>query len=100
LEPLKKEEPTQSKNTRDIDEIREYLDCRYICEQDALWRLLGFDIHYHWPPVERLPVHLPLLNTIRLHKNTKLEDITKDPKFHKTKLTEWFETNKLHEDAK
>jgi len=100
LEPLKKEDPTQNKNTKDIDEIKEYLDCRYICEQDALWRLLGFDIHYHWPPVERLPVHLPLLNTIRLHKNTKLQHITKDPKFHKTKLTEWFETNKLHEDAR
>jgi hypothetical protein len=73
LEPLKKEaatkDPKQNKNTRDIDEIKEYLDCRYICEKDALWRLLGFDIHYHWPPVERLPVHLPLQNTIRLHKN-------------------------------
>jgi ATP-dependent DNA helicase PIF1 len=45
-------------------------------------------------------VHLPLQNKITLHKNTKLHNITKDPKFHKTKLTEWFETNKLHEDTR
>jgi hypothetical protein len=47
---------------KDIDEIKEYLECGYICELDSLWRLLGFDIHYHYPPVERLQVHLPLQN--------------------------------------
>jgi len=56
------------KKTKEIDEIKEYLDCRYICEQDALWRLLGFDIHYHWPLVERLPVHVPLLNIVNITK--------------------------------
>jgi hypothetical protein len=44
----------QMKKIKDIDEIKEYLDCRYICEQDAMWRLHGFDIDYHWPPVEKL----------------------------------------------
>ena len=48
------DEETQTRN-----EVREYLDCRYICEQDACWRIFGFDIHRHYPPVERLPVHLP-----------------------------------------
>lgn len=85
---------------KDIDEIKEYLDCRYICEQDALWRLLEYDIHYHWPPVERLPVHLPLQNMVSLRKGTKLKTITEDPRSKRTKLTEWFEANKLHEDAR
>jgi hypothetical protein len=40
------------KQTGEINEIQEYLDARYICEQDGLWRLLGFEIHYHTPSVE------------------------------------------------
>ena len=58
----------EDEQTKDIDEIKEHLDCRYICEQDAIWRLLGFNIHYHWPPVERLPVHLPFMNIVKLQK--------------------------------
>ncbi|KAJ1283306.1 hypothetical protein BS78_03G118400 [Paspalum vaginatum] len=55
FERIKKGEDTPiDKETKNIDEIKEYLDCR----------LLGFDIHYHWPPVERLPVHLPLQNIL------------------------------------
>lgn len=72
----------------------------YICEQDALWRLLGFDIHYHYPPVERLPVHLPLFNKVKLPTNTKLKNLANDPNITKTKLTEWFQVNKNHEEAR
>ena len=94
------EPPPTNKETKDIDEIKEYLECRYICEQDALWRLLGFEIHHHWPPVERLPVHLPLMNTVKLKKGQKLQNIINDPKSRKTMLTEWFEANKKNEEAR
>jgi len=90
----KQSEKPINEQTKDIDEIKEYLECRYISKQDVLWRLLEYDIHYHWPPVERLPVHLPLQNLIKMHKDTKLKSIVKDPKLQKTKLTEWFEANK------
>ncbi|KAJ1259806.1 hypothetical protein BS78_10G184200 [Paspalum vaginatum] len=83
FERIRKGEDTPiNKKTRDIDKIKEYLDCRYICEQDALWRLLSFDIHYHWPHIERLPA------------------IAKDPKYRKTKLTAWFEANENYEEAR
>jgi hypothetical protein len=52
FEHIKKDkDQSRHKETKDIDEIKEYLMCRYICELDTLWRLLGFDIHYHCPPV-------------------------------------------------
>ena len=57
-----------NQETKDIDEIKEYLDCRYLSEQDALWRLFGYEIHHHWPPVERIPVHLPLMNIVKYKK--------------------------------
>src|SRR6266540_1380814 len=65
-----------------------------------MWRLLSFEIHYHWPPVERLPVHLPLMNIIRIKTHTKLTDITTHPNNTKTMLTEWFNTNIKYEEAR
>jgi hypothetical protein len=91
---------SDQQQSKDIDEIKEYLDCRYICEQDAIWRLLGYDIHHHWPAVERLPVHLPSLNVIKLRKGVKLQAILQDPKLRKTKLTEWFEANKQYPETR
>lgn len=58
-----------------IDEIKEYLDCRYICEQDALWRIYGYDIHTKIPAVERLPVHMPNMNMVRFRSNSNLANI-------------------------
>jgi hypothetical protein len=41
-----------------IDEIKKYLEMRYISTIEACWRLFGFHIHYQDPPVERLNFHL------------------------------------------
>jgi hypothetical protein len=71
FEHIKKDkDQSRHQETKDIDEIKEYLRCRYICKVDTLWRLIGFDIHYHCPPVERLQVHLPFQNIVKLEKDT------------------------------
>jgi hypothetical protein len=46
------------------DEVREYLDSHYICDKDSCWRVYGYDIHKHYPAVERMLVHLPNGNYI------------------------------------
>ena len=93
------EDAPQNIESDTIDEIKEYLDCRYLCEQDALWRLFGFEIHHHTPPVERLPVHLPLMNNVTLKSDIELKTLLKDPKIQKTMLTEWFTANQQYENA-
>ncbi len=40
------------------NEVRDYMDCHYISACEAVWSLLGYDIHYRDPSVERLPFHL------------------------------------------
>ncbi|GJZ17940.1 DNA helicase [Tanacetum coccineum] len=40
-----------------IDEIKNYLDSRYIGPHEACWRLFEFDIHYREPAVQVLAVH-------------------------------------------
>ncbi|XP_076939638.1 uncharacterized protein LOC143608505 [Bidens hawaiensis] len=47
------------KNTdRNVNEIKEFYNCRYLLACEALWRVLGFDVHYRMPAVMRLPFHL------------------------------------------
>lgn len=43
---------------RDKDEITLYQPGRYLSSSEAVWRILKFDIHRHYPPVEALDVHL------------------------------------------
>ena len=69
------EDAPYDKETRTVNEVKEYLDCRYICEQDACWRVFGFDIHRHFPAVERMPVHLPNENFITFKARTKMHRV-------------------------
>ena len=75
--------------TKTINEVKEYLDCRYICEQDACWRIFGFDIHRHYPAVERLPVHLPDDNCIVYDANAAIASGASEEFLRKTMLTKW-----------
>ena len=34
------------------DEIKQYLNGRYVCAVEAAWRLFGFKIHYRYPSVD------------------------------------------------
>lgn len=82
-----------------INGVKEYLDCRYICEQDAVWRILGYDIHRHFPPVERLVVHLPHMNNLSLRPNDNLARVVSNSFLARTPLTAWLDANRDHEDA-
>ncbi|PWZ39241.1 hypothetical protein Zm00014a_013353 [Zea mays] len=60
-------------NTR--NEVKEYLDARFICPYDSCWRILGYEIHRHFPPIARLPVHLPNENYITYHASANMSQI-------------------------
>lgn len=76
-----------------IDEVKEYLDCRYICEQDACWRIFGYDIHRHYPPIERMTVHLPDDTCIVYEGNMDITAIASEEFLRRTMLTQWFVAN-------
>lgn len=42
----------------DIDEIKMYESGRYISSSEAVWRILGFNIHDRYPAITHLDVHL------------------------------------------
>jgi len=46
-------------NVVEANEIKKYLDCRYVFASKAVWRIFKFDMHERFPTVERLQYHLP-----------------------------------------
>ncbi|XP_074374440.1 uncharacterized protein LOC141714843 [Apium graveolens] len=57
-----------------IDEVKHYLNGRYVCASEVFWRIFAFDIHSRWPSVERLPIHL----TGKKHVSFKAGDVLED----------------------
>ncbi|XP_071740091.1 uncharacterized protein [Rutidosis leptorrhynchoides] len=56
----------------EVDEIKKYLDCRYLSPCEAVWRMFSFDIHFSKPSVIKLSYHLPNHHTITLHDSQNL----------------------------
>ncbi|GKD54835.1 DNA helicase, partial [Tanacetum coccineum] len=48
-----------------IDEIKNYVEARYIGPHEACWRILDFPIHYRNPPVQTLAVHLENMQQLK-----------------------------------
>ncbi|KAL3639082.1 hypothetical protein CASFOL_016989 [Castilleja foliolosa] len=82
-----------------VNEIKNFVDGRYICPHEASWRILNFPIHERTPAVEVLAVHLQDMQNVTLKENLKLQAIVRNPSFGKTTLTQWFESNKLDSDG-
>ncbi|XP_071699004.1 uncharacterized protein [Rutidosis leptorrhynchoides] len=84
----------------DVDEIRNYLDCRYLSPCEAVWRLFSFDIHYSKPSVIKLSYHLPNQQSITLHDSQKLPALLRRESIKETMFTQWFELNKEDDFAR
>ncbi|KAF1891876.1 hypothetical protein Lal_00016906 [Lupinus albus] len=55
IEPI---EDGGSQTRGNIDEVKQYLDCRYVSPLEACWITFQFPIHGRQPIVERLHFHL------------------------------------------
>ncbi|XP_038709423.1 uncharacterized protein LOC120004225 isoform X1 [Tripterygium wilfordii] len=83
-----------------IDEIKNYLDCRYLTAYESAWRIFEFHIHYKFPPVQNLTIHMPLMNNIVFRGDIAINDVLQQPGIEKTMLTEWMFTNSNFDDAR
>ncbi|GKB81330.1 ATP-dependent DNA helicase PIF1 [Tanacetum coccineum] len=48
-----------SKQVLEVDEIKNFQNCRFLAPCEAVWRLFSYDIHYSYPTVMQLSFHLP-----------------------------------------
>lgn len=58
-----------------IDEIADFIECRYLCANQCIWRLFEYVIHFRNPPVERLACHLPNMNTVSFRSDANLASV-------------------------
>ena len=80
-----------------IDEIKEYIEARYISAIEEVWHMFSFVMYAQDPPVIRLETHLEDKNTIIFKDNQKLVDIKNKNKM--TKLTAYFYLNTVDENC-
>jgi hypothetical protein len=76
-----------------IDEIKMYLDARYISVSESIWRIFHYRMHNHTPNVQRLAVHLPNQQSVTFQDGDNLQHIVNRSTVRMTTLTAWFQEN-------
>ena len=79
--------------TQGHDEIKAYLDSRYISSVEACWRLFEFPMHLEWPSVYRLVVHLENQQNITYNDGDDPQAVLEAAAAKDTQLTGWFKAN-------
>ncbi|XP_058746518.1 uncharacterized protein LOC131619442 [Vicia villosa] len=90
----------QGQDKNNVDEIKQYLDCRYISPSEACWRIFSYSIHGRKPAVERLFFHMEGENSVYYKDYEQVGDVLLKPSVTESMFTSWFEANKTYEEAR
>ncbi|XP_058742520.1 uncharacterized protein LOC131615017 [Vicia villosa] len=91
---------TSSNNSEKvIDEIKEYLDCRYVSPAEACWRLFSYKIHGRKPAVERMFYHLIGEKPLYYTDFERMENVLEKASITESMFTSWLLANAQFEDA-
>ncbi|XP_076883266.1 uncharacterized protein LOC143531982 [Bidens hawaiensis] len=82
-----------------VDEVKAFYDCRFLSACEAAWRIFAFDVHYRFPPVTRLPFHLPGQQTVVFADDDDIEDVLNKPTVGSSRFTGWMECNQKYDLA-
>ena len=80
------------------NEVKNYLNARYISASEAFWRIYGFELHFKSPAVMKLPLHLQNEQTVTFDVNRQVSLSNID--VPKTQLTSYFENNLIDIEAR
>jgi hypothetical protein len=65
----------QPDNDRNIDEIKRYVDARWVTPSEVMWRIFGFKLYENSPSVLQLPLHLPDMHRVTFKAGEDLNDV-------------------------
>ncbi|XP_073362018.1 uncharacterized protein [Aegilops tauschii subsp. strangulata] len=83
-----------------IDEIKRYVDARWVTPPEAMWRIFGFPLCANYPPVLQLPLHLPNMHRVAFNAQADLKNVVASENASKSMLTEYFKANQEHPRAR
>ncbi|KAF1877767.1 hypothetical protein Lal_00038076 [Lupinus albus] len=92
--------PNGVHNQANLDEVKQYLDCRYVSPSEACWRIFRFPIHGRQPAVERLSFHLQGEQPIYFNDNEDIDNILSRPTVSESMFTSWMEANEKYEEGR
>ncbi|PIA34480.1 LOW QUALITY PROTEIN: hypothetical protein AQUCO_03700032v1 [Aquilegia coerulea] len=75
------------------DEIKQFVDARWVCPQESVWRIFKFPLNKMYPSVYSLDVHTPNMHELLFSENQALSDLVADENASRTMLTEFFTRN-------
>ena len=78
------------------DEIKRFVNSRFITASECMWRFLGFDIHGHDPSIQRLAVHEHNQQSV-IFKENNVQQALDNVK--RTTLLGWFQLNRTVQSA-
>ncbi|CAN1274853.1 ATP-dependent DNA helicase PIF1 [Linum perenne] len=78
---------------RNIDEIKAFMDCRYITPGEACWRLFKFELYANSPAVRRLSYHLPGEQIVYSRESSSIEGLLESELSQTSMLIEWMKMN-------
>ncbi|XP_024886657.1 uncharacterized protein LOC112464095 [Temnothorax curvispinosus] len=82
-----------------IDEVKSFMDARYVSTPEAMWRLNGYEMFMKSHTVIRLAVHLPNRQMIYFKEGNQ-EQAAISAQKRDTTLTAWFKLNQDDERAR
>ncbi|XP_050915005.1 uncharacterized protein LOC127129950 [Lathyrus oleraceus] len=88
-----------SNQPQNIDEIKQYIDCRYVSPSEASWRIFSFPIHGRKPAVERLYFHCEGQNSVYYTNFDRINTVLEKPSVTESMFTSWFEANCKYPEA-
>jgi hypothetical protein len=80
------------------DEIKTFMDTRYVSAPEAAWRLLGFNMHQQSHTIVRLQVHLPDEQNVYFTEEN-MAIVAERAGNKQTNLTAWFALNQVDQSA-
>ena len=87
-------------NDQNRDEIKEYMDARYIGSVESCWHMFEFPMHVLKPTVYRLSVHLEDQQLVYYNPDDNPDDVLERGANKETQLTAWFKINQSNPDAR
>ncbi|OMO77055.1 hypothetical protein COLO4_25375 [Corchorus olitorius] len=90
----------ESARSDSLNEIKSYLDCRYLASHEACWCIFEFPIYHREPFVQRLLSHLPNEQRVYFRDRERLQSVLERDDIEHTMFTQWMAVNEANQDAR
>lgn len=83
-----------------VDEIKEYLDCRYISLSEACWRIFSFKTHGRKLAIERMFFHMVREKAIYFTDHSRMRNVLEKASVTESMFTAWLIANQQYQAAR